>query len=281
MTLPFEKWHGTGNDFILVSQSVVDSYTGDTPGLARKACDRHFGIGSDGLIAIGRSDVARFRMRMWNPDGSESEMCGNGLRCVGGHLAHNGIVDASESLPIETGKGVITLDFPEPPDWADPHAYWLRADMGSPGFDDNRPVAEETLVIPGIASPLKFTPVNMGNPHAVIFVENLGLVAVETWGPIIENFTERFPSRVNVEFAHVVSPDHVRMRVWERGAGLTLSCGSGTAAIQVAAHLTGKAGDKLRIDVPGGTLMTEYTEDGRVLLSGPAVRVFTGEWEDE
>jgi diaminopimelate epimerase len=277
--LHFEKWQGTGNDFVLVSQSVVDAHTDSIPALAKAMCDRHFGVGSDGLIAIGRGESARFRMRMWNPDGSEAELCGNGLRCVGAQLLSAGIVDGSGILSLETGKGPVNIDFPAMPEWAGNQSFWVRVDLGKPGGDIRvRPGVEENLRIPGIEALLKFVPVDMGNPHAVIFVDDLSRVPVETLGPIIENFAERFPSRTNVEFVQVIAGDRVKMRVWERGAGLTLSCGSGTAAIQVACHLTGKARDRLRVDVPGGTLSTEYTEDGRVLLSGPAERVFAGEW---
>ena len=275
-SLPFEKWHGTGNDFVLASHTVTQSFTQDIERLAKALCDRHFGVGADGFITVGKSEKAKFRMRMWNPDGTESEMCGNGIRCVAAHLVMNGIADPSEPLPVETGKGIVNLDFPDPPDWIADHEFWVRADLGEPGKVGSSGI-EEILEVPGVP-PLKFTEVNLGNPHAVVFVDHLDTVPLEQWGPLIENYTARFPFRVNVEFAEVAGRDHVRMRVWERGAGITLSCGSGTAAIQVAAHLTGRADDRLIVDVPGGRLVTEYTEDGRVLLTGPAVRVFAGEW---
>ena len=287
MGLQFEKWHGTGNDFILVSYKVVSEFTSDIGKLSTRMCDRHFGVGADGLITVGKSDKAKFKVRMWNPDGSESGMCGNGLRCVGAQLLHNGIVDSSEALLIETGKGIVTLDFPDPPEWVEEHEYWVRVDLGEPILkakeiplraDLPSPVVNMPLRVKGIETDLSFTAVGMGNPHAVVFVEDVDSVPLAEWGPLIEGWDEIFPERVNVEFVQVINREHVKMRVWERGAGATLSCGSGTAAVQVACHLTGRGSERLRVDVPGGKLLTEYTSDGRVMLSGPAVRVFSGEW---
>jgi diaminopimelate epimerase len=275
-TLPFEKWHGTGNDFVLVSHSLLTDFTDDISALAIKMCDRHFGIGSDGLISIGLGTTAHFKMRMWNPDGSESAMCGNGLRCVGAHLAISGLPELLPELDIETGKGNVAIDFPEPPAWRAESEHWVRVDLGGPVGE---PEVDQNLKVPGIDKPLVFTYVNMGNPHAVIFVDDLSKIPVEDWGPKIENCTQRFPSRVNVEFVQILSQDHVKMRVWERGAGITLSCGSGTSAIQVACHAGKRASDKLIVDVPGGKLITEYSPDNKVFLSGPAVIVFSGEWQ--
>ncbi len=286
-TLPFEKWHGTGNDFILCSRRLATGFTADLNRLARDMCDRHFGVGSDGLILIGASKKADFHMRMWNPDGSESEMCGNGLRCVAAQILANGLVYQYGSVDIETTTRIVKLDFPNRPDCADPDLPWVRVALGKPVMerseipitgDGPSPVIKEKLEIPGCGVTIEYTAVNFGNPHAVIFVEDVDSVPLEQWGPALENFTDLFPSRVNSEFVQVLSNDHVRMRVWERGAGITLSCGSGTAAVQVACHLTGLAGDTLRVDVPGGSLLTEYNENGEVHLSGPAVRVFKGEW---
>ena len=286
-SLPFEKWHGTGNDFILCSYRLATEFARDLPALAKAVCDRHYGVGADGLILIGKSDRADFNMRMWNPDGSEAGMCANGLRCVGMHLLGHGLSDGSSPLSIESTSRVVRLEFIPAPDWASDAPAWIRVDMGAPVLDRKdipiatdgpSPVVEEELTIPSISKALKFTAVSFGNPHAVIFVDSVDAVPLRDWGPAIENHTDLFPARVNVEFVQVIASDHVRMRVWERGAGETLSCGSGTAAIQVACHLTGRAGDVLRVDVPGGSLLTEYTGDGRVLLSGPAVRVFSGEW---
>ncbi len=287
-SLPFEKWHGTGNDFILASQQVTLSFTQDIPALAVAMCARHFSVGADGLILVGRSEVDDFRMRMWNPDGSESGMCGNGLRCVGAHLLAHGLSDETEPIHIETGKGVLKLEFPQPPDWADPNATWVSVDLGEPILDRSEipvagegksPVIAEKMAIPGTTNKVDFTAVSMGNPHAVIFCVGVDDVRLEEWGPEIENYTELFPERTNVEFVQVINKGHVRMRVWERGAGITLSCGSGTAAVQVACRLTGRAGDKLRVDVPGGSVLTEYTDSGSVILAGPAVQVFNGEWK--
>lgn len=286
--LPFEKWHGTGNDFILCSEQRALDFSPDVPSTARRACDRHFGIGADGLILIGRSDDADFRMRMWNPDGGEAEMCANGLRCVGMHLLEHGLSDGSAPIRVETMRRTVVLEFVPVPSWHEGRT-WVRVNMGIPvtdrraipvGGEGASPVIEEELAVPGIDESLRYTAVNFGNPHAVIFVDDVGGVPLEAWGPAIENHTDLFPDRINVEFVQVIERDHVRMRVWERGAGITLSCGSGTAAVQAACRLTGKAGDRLRIDVPGGSLMTECTPEGAVYLSGPAVHVFTGEWPE-
>jgi len=287
--LPFEKWHGTGNDFILCMEEGVERISGDLNGLAVRMCDRHFGIGSDGLILIGRagrSGRADFRMRMFNPDGSEAEMCGNGLRCVGGSVLRENVVNESEKIKIETSERLIGLSYPDRPNWA-AGGVWVRVEMGTPVLERNEipisgdgmsPVIEEEIEIPGFGVKVKYTGVNFGNPHAVIFVDDVDAVPLSKWGPAIENHTGLFPNRINVEFVQVMDEGHVKMRVWERGAGITLSCGSGTSAVQVACKLTGRAGGSLRVDVPGGSLMTEYGENGEVYLSGPALKTFTGIW---
>jgi len=286
-TLPFEKWQGTGNDFILCSSKLAHEFATFITNLAKSICDRHFGVGSDGLILIGLSDKADFRMQMWNPDGSESEMCGNGLRCVAMHLLGHGVVDGSSPVSIETIGRINQINFIPAPEWAAVDAAWAKIDMGVPVLDRKEiplstdgpsPVIEEELIVPGIDRTFRFTAVNFGNPHAVIFVDSVDDIPLGDWGPAIENHTDVFPSRVNAEFVQVMESGHVRMRVWERGAGETLSCGSGTAAVQAACHLTEKTNDVLRVDTRGGSLMTEYTDDGRVLLAGPAVRTFTGEY---
>lgn len=286
-TLPFEKWQGTGNDFVICSHRLATSFAESISDLAKAICDRHYGIGSDGLILIGKSDKADFRMQMWNPDGSESEMCGNGLRCVGMHLLNHRVVDGSTPVTIETIGRINEIRFIPAPEWTDDSTAWVQVDMGEPALDrraipiatdGDSPVIEEEMEIPGIPHPLKFTAVNFGNPHAVIFVDSVDDLPLHVWGPAMENHIEVFPSRVNTEFVQVISGEHVRMRVWERGAGETLSCGSGTAAVQAACHLTGNASDMLRVDPPGGSLMTEFAENGHVLLSGPALLTFTGEW---
>ncbi|HEX9744600.1 MAG TPA: diaminopimelate epimerase [bacterium] len=285
--LEFEKWHGTGNDFVLCSQSAAEEFTSDIAELSRKMCARHFGIGSDGLLLIGKSSVGDYQMRMWNPDGSEAQMCGNGLRCVVAHLKNHGLIQGDSVVKMETGKGVLDCEFVTPPDWGNPDDVWVRVDMGQPvterhsipvAGDGMSPVVLETLNVPGIDEELQFTGISMGNPHAVIFVDKLESVPLGKWGPMIEKHTSLFPEKVNTEFVEVIDENHVMMAVWERGAGPTLSCGSGTCAIQAACHLTGKASDELRVDVPGGSLLTRYTSDGRIHMSGPAVKVFDGMW---
>lgn len=274
----FEKWHGTGNDFILAFHSCVEEFTKDIPVLTEQLCDRHFGIGSDGLITIDDAHAGKFKMRMWNPDGSEAEMCGNGIRCVAGFLICNHKASMCDEIVINTLKGPVTLSFPKPPDWLDENTFWVKVDMGKPLDEVPASSPFQTVRIDELSINQQLVPVNMGNPHAVIFVDDLNAIDVAGIGSAIENCREIFPNRVNVEFVQVIKHDHVRMRVWERGAGLTLSCGSGTAAVQVACHLTGKADDSLRVDVPGGTLFTEYARDGRIFLTGPAKRVFKGIW---
>jgi diaminopimelate epimerase len=285
--LNFEKWQATGNDFIICSEQRAEEFTEDLSALAKSICDRHFGVGADGLLLLEKKEESDFRMRMWNPDGSESEMCGNGLRCIGAHLLAHGLVDGSAHVKIQTSNRTINVEFRKPAEWATADRFWVRSDMGVPvlerseipiGGSGKSPVIEEDLEIPYFHRWVNFTGVGFGNPHAVIFITGIDDVPLRDWGPAIENHTELFPSRVNVEFVQIITPEHVRMRVWERGAGATLSCGSGTAAVQVACHLTGKAGDRLRVDVPGGSLETEYSPEGRVYLSGPAKRVFIGDW---
>jgi diaminopimelate epimerase len=269
---------GAGNDYV-----YVDCFAEPMPQrpdeLARRVSDRHFGIGADGLILICPSRQADARMRMFNADGSESEMCGNGVRCVAKYVHDHGLC-RKETLRIETGRGVLTLGL----EVADGVAQRIRVDMGEPILDAQRipttlsgsPVVDAALDVAG--QPLRVTCVSMGNPHCVTFVDKLTDAWVLGVGPKVE-IDPHFPRRVNAEFVEVLSPSEVRMRVWERGSGETLACGTGACAVCVAGVLAGRTERKIVAHLPGGDLELHWTEDGHVAMTGPAVEVFTGEWE--
>ncbi len=276
----FTKMHGLGNDYV-----YVDCVTGPTPAnpaeLARQVSDRHFGIGSDGLILIGKSDIADARMRMFNADGSESEMCGNGLRCVAKFVYDHGIA-AKPTLAIETGRGVLTVDVTAKLGKAEK----VRVNMGRPilqasdiptTLPGDPPVNAELNVAYG---PFRVTAVSMGNPHAVIYVKDVDAVGLEVIGPKLETHPA-FPRRVNVHFVQVISPTEAKMRTWERGSGVTLACGTGACAVAVAGVLTGRTGRTLLAHLPGGDLELEWAGDDQpVFMTGPATEVFSGEWAD-
>ncbi len=246
--------------------------------------DRHFGVGGDGLILICPSSVADARMRMFNADGSEAEMCGNGVRCVAKYVYDHGLC-RNRTLHIETGRGVLSLEL----EIADKRVSRVRVDMGEPILDP----AKVPTTLPGNpaisgspaadvgsgtrpTSSLQVTCVSMGNPHCVTFVEKLSDRWVLSVGPRVE--TDRhFPKRVNAEFVEVLSPREVRMRVWERGAGETLACGTGACAVCVAGVLTGRTERQLVAHLPGGDLEIEWAADNHVYLTGEAVEVFAGE----
>jgi diaminopimelate epimerase len=276
----FTKMHGAGNDYVYVDcfrQPVPD----DPPGLSRRISDRHFGIGSDGLILICPSDKADARMRMFNADGSEAEMCGNGIRCVAKFLYDHGIAQ-KQVLTVETARGVLTLNL-------EVHGgavQQVRVDMGEPIFE----AARIPTTLPGnppIEVPLTLgertfgvTCVSMGNPHCITFVDALNDALVHGIGPRIENHPA-FPRRTNAEFVQVRGPQEVTVRVWERGSGETLACGTGACAVAVAAVLTGRTQRRLLAHLPGGDLRLNWSEtDNHVYLTGPAVEVFSGEWPE-
>jgi diaminopimelate epimerase len=280
----FTKMQGTGNDYIYVD-CFRDPAPDDPAGLARRASDRHFGIGGDGLILICPSDVADARMRMFNADGSEAEMCGNGIRCVAKYVYDHGL-SARQSLRIETGAGLKTLEL----ELVDQRVRRVRVDMGEPVLDPSRipttlpgtpdqwhaPVVDAELEVCG--APLRVTCVSMGNPHCVTFVEELTDHWVLHLGPQVER-DPHFPNRVNAEFVQVIAPDEIRMRVWERGSGETLACGTGACAACVAGALSGRTARKVLAHLPGGDLELDWAEDNHVYLTGGAVEVFQGEWD--
>jgi len=282
----FTKMHGAGNDYV-----YVDCFEQPLPNhpdqLARRVADRHFGIGGDGLILICPSEVADARMRMFNADGSEAEMCGNGIRCLAKYLYDHGQCK-KETLRIETGAGILKLEL----EIAGDRVRQVRVDMGQPVLEPQNipttlpgnpdiaktPVVEAALPVAG--NVLKVTCVSMGNPHCVTFVDQLNDHWVLEIGPQVE--TDRhFPNRVNAEFVERISAGEVRIRVWERGSGETLACGTGACAVCVAGVLTGRTDRKILAHLPGGDLKLHWAPDDHLYLTGPAVEVFSGEWKHE
>ncbi|HUT73219.1 MAG TPA: diaminopimelate epimerase [Armatimonadota bacterium] len=276
----FTKMHGLGNDYVVIDgvSRALEIPEQSLPRLAREMSGRHFGIGSDGIILVLPSKAAHFRMRIFNPDGSEAEMCGNGMRIFARYVYDHKLTDRRE-LEIETLAGIIRP------------RLQLRAgkvtavtvDMGVPRLErkeipmkgkGGRPLRERLRVL---GERFEATCVSMGNPHCVIFVEDVDKFPVERLGPAIERH-DLFPRRTNVEFVQVVGPAELRMRVWERGAGETLACGTGAAAALVAAHLTGRSGRKAVIHLRGGDLRVSWNPDDHVFITGPAEEVFAGEW---
>ncbi|MCA9080989.1 MAG: diaminopimelate epimerase [Planctomycetaceae bacterium] len=275
--MKFTKLHGAGNDYVYVD-CFQESLPDDIAELARRVSDRHFGIGSDGLILICPSKQADARMRMFNADGSESEMCGNGVRCVAKYVYDHGIATKPE-LTIETGRGVLTLQvFPE-----NGKVQQVRVNMGAPILE----AAKIPTTLPGdppLKTPLEVggktlevTCVSMGNPHCVTFVDEVNDDWVHRIGPMVETHPA-FPRRVNAEFIQIVSRSEMIMRVWERGSGETLACGTGACASAVAAVLNDLTDRKVLCHLPGGDLTLEWAESGEVYMTGPATEVFTGEW---
>jgi diaminopimelate epimerase len=272
----FTKMHGAGNDYVYVDCFRQPAPT-DPPALSRAMSDRHFGVGGDGLILICPSEKADACMRMFNADGSEAEMCGNGVRCVAKYVHDHGIV-RKPTLRIETGRGILTLDLDVEKD----RVERVRVDMGEPILQAERipttlpgnPPTDVSLP----RQPLRVTCVSMGNPHAVAFVNLITDELVLGVGPQVE-VDPIFPRRTNVEFVQVHNTGEVTMRVWERGSGETLACGTGTCAVCVAGVLTGRTQRRLLVHLCGGDLNLHWSEaDNHVYMTGPAVEVFSGEW---
>jgi diaminopimelate epimerase len=279
MELNFTKMEGLGNDYIYVDATREDIRL-DAEQIA-KLSDRNFGIGSDGVIFIRPSKVADFQMDMYNSDGSSSEMCGNGIRCVAKYIYDHKLTD-KKSPSIETGKGVLTLDLQTDDSNS---VNQITVNMGAPILKPSLvPVqwkGEEPLVaqmLPPELGGYSFTAVSMGNPHCVIFVEDADKVALSEIGPKIENHP-MFPRRTNVEFVSSRGKDQFYQRTWERGAGETLACGTGACSVLVAAVLNHKSSRKATIILKGGPLHIEWTESGDVLMTGPAREVFAGKVE--
>lgn len=277
--MKFFKMHGLGNDFVLVD-AAEENLPDPLPEMARRICHRRFGIGSDGLILVYPSGEADGRMRMFNPDGSEAEMCGNGIRCVARFLHEQNRTLGREEVHVETAAGLKRLRIVERGE----RRTLVQVEMGMPRFggreiplrevegewiDQEISVGEETY---------RATAVSMGNPHCVIFVDHVDLFPVEKAGSLIERHS-LFPERTNVEFVEVF-PSGLKQRTWERGVGETLACGTGASAVLAAAFRTGRSGRNARIALRGGELEVSWPSNGPVFLVGPAEDVFQGEWLD-
>jgi diaminopimelate epimerase len=274
--MKFTKMHGAGNDYVYIN--CFEEQIDDPASLAQQISHRNFGIGADGLILILPSSQADLRMRMFNADGSEAEMCGNGIRCVAKYAYDHGLIQTS-NVSIETGNGVLELKL-----FLNSvgHVQSVRVVMGRPGLTRAEipmigPAGEQVMNVPLEVAGwrLELTGVSMGNPHAVIYVDDVEQFPVTQVGPLIEHYPW-FPKRTNVEFVQILSPDEVIQRTWERGAGETLACGTGAAAVTVAGVLTGRTRRSITSHLRGGDLLMEWRADGEVLMTGPAVEVFSG-----
>lgn len=278
--IKFTKMHGLGNDYVYID--AINQKIENESSLAKFVSNRHFGIGSDGLILICKSDIADFKMRMFNSDGSEAEMCGNGIRCVGKFVYDKGLTDKT-IVKIETLAGIKTLVL----NTKDGKVETARVDMGEPILEAEKiPVISKEQPVKNLEleaenKKFKFTCVSMGNPHAITIVENTKEFDVEKYGKILE-VDKAFPKKANIEFAQIIDKENIKMRVWERGAGETLACGTGACATAVACNLNGLTGRKVNIELLGGTLNIEWNEkENHVYMTGPAVTVFDGELYEE
>jgi len=279
--MDFVKMHGLGNDFVFIEDKTGQDK--DYTVLARAMCNRHTGIGADGLIVIVDSRVADVRMRIINSDGSEAEMCGNGIRCFAKYVYDSGIIEKKQ-FTVETPAGIME---PEITVGADNKAKLITINMGRPSFNrseipmegtDGR-VLNEDLGVDG--ENWKITSLLMGVPHTVTYVDDVDSVDIEKIGPLFEKH-EAFPKHTNINFAQQMDDRTVKVRTWERGAGATLACGTGSCSVAVASFLNGRTGREVDIQLPLGTLHIEYREeDGNVYMTGPAAVSFTGTWPDE
>jgi diaminopimelate epimerase len=273
--------HGLGNDFVVVDDVARAIPEASLPEISRKLNDRHFGVGGDGLILIRPSVENDFQMRMFNPDGTEAEMCGNGIRCFAVYIAEHGL-SAKNPLRADTGAGTLILNMEKEGD----RVVSVRVDMGAPRNDKTEvPMqgAGPAINVPLCLEGREFlvNGVSMGNPHAVIFLDTLEGFPVEQFGPLVER-NPLFPEKANVHFVEQVGANELKMRIWERGAGLTLACGTGACASTVAAVLTGRTGRDVKVNLPGGQLRIEWDEaTNHVFMTGPAVEVFAGETDPE
>ena len=273
--IKFTKMHGLGNDYVYID--AINQKIENESSLAKFVSNRHFGIGSDGLILICKSEIADFKMRMFNSDGSEAEMCGNGIRCVGKFVYDKGLTNKT-TVKIETLAGIKTLIL----NIKDGKVETARVDMGEPILEAEKiPVIStekpvKNLELEAENKKFKFTCVSMGNPHAITIVENTKEFDVEKYGKVLE-IDKAFPKKANIEFAQIIDRQNINMRVWERGAGETLACGTGACATAVACNLNGLTDRKVNIELLGGTLNIEWNEtDNHVYMTGPAVTVFDG-----
>lgn len=283
MELRFTKMHGLGNDFIIVEDLDVAIELDSAQVIA--LCDRNRGIGADGIMLVRPAEFAEADFSWWfrNADGTIAEMCGNGIRCFAKYVADHGLVDSdATSVTIETLAGVRSVDLFRTPDGL---VSQVKVDMGVPilepgriptlmrGDSDTSPVVETVLDVAGES--VNVSCVSMGNPHAVTFVTEVATAPVSNRGPAIETHAS-FPNKTNVEFVQVIDRGHIGLRVWERGCGETLACGTGACAAVVASVLAGRTDERVDVDLPGGTLRIEWNDRDRVFMSGPATEVFTG-----
>ncbi len=280
--LKFTKMQGLGNDYVYMD--AISQKIDNRPDLARFVSDRHFGVGSDGLILICKSEKADFKMEMYNSDGTQAEMCGNGIRCVGKFVYDKGLTDKT-TINIETLAGIKTLKLHV----KNGKVETVRVDMGKPILEPKEiPINIENIEDgPGLRNikniPIKaidkdflFTFVSMGNPHAITVVDDTENFDVQKYGKIIE-VDSMFPNRTNVEFVSIINKDYIKMRVWERGAGETLACGTGACATAVACYLNGLTNRNVNIELLGGNLEIEWNEENdHIYMTGPAVTVFEG-----
>ena len=286
--MKFVKMHGTGNDYIYIDGRNTDK---DWPALARAMSDRHFGVGADGIILFLSSENAHLKMRMFNADGSEGEMCGNGIRCLVKYAIERHLIPQTAiPVTVETLSRILHIT----PIMTNELVTSARVNMGNPILrpievpvalppNNNTITAGDALVDYPLkieTEELRLTFVSMGNPHAVTFIEKpVEDFPLSTIGPKVERHP-MFPKHINFEIVNIESPGKLKARVWERGSGETLSCGSGACAISVAAHLKGISNDVVDIILPGGTLKVEWDGQGEVLMEGPTEEVFEGEWKD-
>ena len=291
MEVRFTKMEGCGNDYVYISGFDYPLDPAQKPEIVKRLSDRHFGIGGDGVIFINPSEIADFEMEMWNADGTRGEMCGNGIRCVGKFVYDKGMTQNKEITVESFGKVKYLTLFTEETGGKEAVTS-VRVNMGEPILDapgipvvaDVSPVVAEPIHIPveGIGDygesggDYEMTCVSMGNPHAVVYIDSTDDLQIETIGPLFENHS-RFPNRTNTEFVQIIDPEHVKMRVWERGSGETLACGTGCCAVCVAGVLNGCTAPKLEVQVLGGSLLIEWDrEENIVWMTGPATTVFEG-----
>lgn len=277
--MKFTKMHGIGNDFIVINDMNLELANEDLGEMAQRLSDRHYGIGADGIILVQKSGHSNFKMRIFNSDGSEPEMCGNGIRCFAKYVYEKKFID-SDIISIETKSGVKVVSLV----LKDNEVIAVEVDMGKPVLKrslipvngpDMEKVIDEELLIDGMK--YKMTYVSMGNPHAVLFIDDLEPIDLQKIGPLIENH-QNFPQKINVEFVKIDKKAEITLRVWERGAGETLACGTGACAAVVAGFISGRTERKLLVHLPGGNLQVEWQEDdSHVIMTGPAEFVYEGE----
>ena len=281
LDLEFTKMHGAGNDYVYVDARGMDE---DWHALSVVMSERHTGIGADGLILALESVRADLRMRMFNADGSEGEMCGNGIRCLVAFALTRGIIPKdTSSVLVETLAGDLEVT----PTWDGDQVVWAKVGMGEPrlavedipiALDDRAMVMDYPIVVDGVT--FEINTVSMGNPHAVAFVDQpVDEIPLERLGPLVEHHP-LFPKRVNFEIVNIIDKGHVKVRVWERGSGETMACGTGACAVGVISRLKRRVkGDDVTVSLPGGDLIVRWSGEGEVILEGPVVDVFNGEWK--